>query len=159
MKKIIYLILPLVFILLNSCSGYKPMFATGNINLKILNYSVEGEKKLGKKIYNNLNNLIKSQNNKNPKEIEIYIEISKKKEVTVRDGSGKIKEYKIRLDTLIKIKDYLENIEIMNKNFTNSSTYKVLDNYSDTIDSENRVIENLVNNTYQELLISISKIK
>ena len=159
MKKKIYLILPLVFILLNGCSGYKPIFASGDINLKIINHIEEGEKKLSKKIFNNLDNLIKSQNSKNPKEIEIYIEISKTKDPTVRDSSGKIKEYRITLNTLIKIKDYLKNIQIMNENFTNSSVYKVLDNYSETIDAENKTIENLVNNTYQELLISLSKIK
>tara|TARA_Y100000590_G_scaffold435293_1_gene554546 strand:- start:3890 stop:4369 length:480 start_codon:yes stop_codon:yes gene_type:complete len=159
MKKIILsLILLSSIVFLNSCSGYKPIFASGNIELEISSYSIEGEQALGKKIYNDLNNLLKSKNNKDLKKVDFFINVSKTKNPTVKDDTGKIKEYKITLNTLIKIIDQKNNNQIVNRNFEVSSTYKIQDNYSDTIRQENTTIENLVNNTYQELLISLSKI-
>ncbi len=159
MKKIILsLILLSSIVFLNSCSGYKPIFASGNIELEISSYSIEGEQALGKKIYNDLNNLLKSKNNKDLKKVDFFINVSKTKNPNVKDDTGKIKEYKITLNTLIKIIDQKNNNQIVNRNFEVSSTYKIQDNYSDTIRQENTTIENLVNNTYQELLISLSKI-
>ena len=38
-----------------------------------------------------------------------------------------------------------------------SSSYKVQDQHSETIKLENRTIENLINKTYQDLLIKLSE--
>ena len=61
MKKISYIIASLIiFININSCVGYKPIFDSTNIQFKIINHSIEGNKKLGNKIYTKLYNLSKS---------------------------------------------------------------------------------------------------
>ena len=61
MKKIIYSFLLLLF--LNACAGYKPIFTSTNLQFEITNYSVEGNKTLGNKIYDKLNRLSKSNKN------------------------------------------------------------------------------------------------
>ena len=55
MKKkthLIYSFILLIFI--NGCVGYEPIFRSGNIQFKIADYSVHGNKILGNKIYSKL---------------------------------------------------------------------------------------------------------
>jgi len=51
----------------------------------------------------------------------------------------------------------LTDDEILNQTFSYSSTYKVQDQHSATIEFENKSIEDLINKTYQNLLIKMSK--
>ena len=91
------------------------------------------------------------------KSIFINIKVLKDKNATVKDATGKILEYKINLNTKVIVKNYLTNDTLLDKNFISSSSYKVQDQYSETIKLENRVIENLINKTYQEILIKLSE--
>ena len=159
MKKITTLpFLFAILICIYACADYKPIFGSTNLQFEIADYSVEGDKKLGNKIYSKLYNLSKS--NKNQKEITsvvINIKVLKEKNSTSKDATGKILEYKINLKTKVIVKNYLTNDELLNKNFISSSSYKVQDQYSETIKLENKIIENLINITYQELLIKLSE--
>ena len=67
-------------------------------------------------------------------------------------------EYRIILSSNIIIKDYLTDDEILNQNFSYSSTYKAQDQYSETIILENKSIESLINKIYQDLIIKMSEI-
>ena len=159
MKKITTL--PFLFAILlciYACADYKPIFGSANLQFEIADYSVEGDRKLGNKIYSKLYNLSKS--NKNQKEttsVVINIKVLKEKNSTSKDATGKILEYKINLNTKVIVKNYLTNDTLLDKNFISSSSYKVQDQYSETIKLENLVIENLINRTYQELLIKLSE--
>ena len=159
MKKITTLpFLFAILICIYACADYKPIFGSANLQFEIADYSVEGDKKLGNKIYSKLYNLSKS--NKNQKEITsvvINIKVLKEKNSTSKDATGKILEYKINLNTKVIVKNYLTNDTLLDKNFISSSSYKVQDQYSETIKLENEVIENLINKTYQELLIKLSE--
>ena len=55
------------------------------------------------------------------------------------------------------VKNYLTDNKILDQNFISSISYKVQDQYSETIKLENKSIENLINKTYQELLINLSE--
>ena len=159
MKKITTLpFLFAILICIYACADYKPIFGSANLQFEIADYSVEGDKKLGNKIYSKLYNLSKS--NKNQKEttsVVINIKVLKEKNSTSKDATGKILEYKINLNTKVIVKNYLTNDTLLDKNFISSSSYKVQDQYSETIKLENKVIENLINRTYQELLIKLSE--
>ena len=153
--------LPFLFAILMciyACADYKPIFSSANLQFEIADYSIEGDKKLGNKIYSKLYNLSKS--NKNQKgiiSVVINIKVLKEKNSTSKDATGKILEYKINLNTKVIVKNYLTNDKLLDKNFISSSSYKVQDQYSETIKRENKVIENLINKTYQELLIKLSE--
>ena len=159
MKKITSL--PILFILLiciNACAGYKPIFSSTNLKFEIADYSIEGDKKLGNKIYSKLYRLSQSKkNDQNLTNINLIIKASKDKNAMVKDTDGKILEYKIILTTDIKITDFITKDKILNQIFTSSLTYKVQDNYSDTVNLENRSIEDLVNKTYQELVVRLAQ--
>ena len=159
MKKIKLLLIGLMLVVfINNCAGYKPIFGTGNLQFKILQYSLEGEKKLGNKIYSKLYNLTKSIGDEDVKKnIHITINSKKNKNSTSKDSTGKSLAYRIEIITKIIVKDYFGEQIISNKNFIVSESYKVQDQYSETINSENRTIENLINRTYEEILIELSE--
>ena len=89
--------------------------------------------------------------------IEISINVSKEKTATIKNSAGKVLEYRINLNSEIVVKDYFSNAEILNQNFDYDSSFKVQDQHSETIKLENQIIENLVDKTYQDLLIRISE--
>ena len=159
MKKITYIIIAIIFLtFINACAGYKSIYTT-NLQFKIVDYSIKSNKKLGRQIYYKLYNLSKSS--KNIAEVQsviITIDTTKEKDATAKDMKGKILEYRIILNSNIIIKDYLTNDEILNQNFSYSSIYEAQDLYSETIKLENQSIKNLINKTYQNLLIKMSQI-
>tara|TARA_B100001996_G_scaffold355268_1_gene317739 strand:- start:758 stop:1252 length:495 start_codon:yes stop_codon:yes gene_type:complete len=159
MKKIYYLIILLLFVIFSTgCAGYKPIFGSKNLDFKILEYSLEGDKKIGNIVYSKLYNLSKSNDDiKNLKSLKLLIDSSKNKESTSKDSAGKILEYRIAVTIKVKIIDSLTENQILNQTFTSSTTYKVQDQYSDTIKLEKKSIENLILKIYQDLLIRLSE--
>tara|TARA_B100001765_G_scaffold206828_1_gene164414 strand:+ start:402 stop:896 length:495 start_codon:yes stop_codon:yes gene_type:complete len=159
MKKVIYLIIPLILLIcINACSGYKPIFSSSNLQFEIVDYVIEGDKKLGNQIYSKLYNLSNSnKNNPEAQSVHILIEVLKDKTATVKDSAGKILEYRISLNSNIVVKNYLTKDEILTQNSISFSSYKVQNEYSETVKLENKIIENLVNKTYQDLLIKLSE--
>ena len=157
MKKIFLSILSILVLLqITNCAGYKPIFQAQNLQFEIAEYSIKGNKVIGNRIYSKLYNLSQSNKSKN-KAISVTIEVNKNKIRTVKNSAGKITEYKITLETKILLSDYLTNTKIVDDTFVNSITYKVQDQYSETVYVENQTIENLINKTYQELLMKFSE--
>ena len=159
MKKVIYPIFSFILLLfINGCAGYEPIFGSTNLQFEIADYSIEGNKILGNKIYSKLYSLSKSKkNDQNLRRVDLVIKVSKDKNVTTKDGAGKILQYKITLNTDIKVTDFITKDKILNQIFVSSLTYKVQDKYSDTVDLENRSIEDLLNKTYQELVTRLAQ--
>ena len=159
MKKVIYPIFSFILLLfINGCAGYEPIFGSTNLQFEIADYSIEGNKILGNKIYSKLYSLSKSKkNDQNLRSVNLVIKVSKDKNVTTKDSAGKILQYKITLNTDIKVTDFITKDKILNQIFVSSLTYKVQDKYSDTVDLENRSIEDLLNKTYQELVTRLAQ--
>ena len=159
MKKVIYPIFSFILLLfINGCVGYEPIFGSTNLQFEIADYSIEGNKILGNKIYSKLYSLSKSKkDDQNLRRVDLVIKVSKDKNVTTKDSAGKILQYKITLNTDIKVTDFITKDKILNQIFVSSLTYKVQDKYSDTVDLENRSIEDLLNKTYQELVTRLAQ--
>ena len=159
MKKVIYPIFSFILLLfINGCAGYEPIFGSTNLQFEIADYSIEGNKILGNKIYSKLYSLSKSKkDDQNLRRVDLVIKVSKDKNVTTKDSAGKILQYKITLNTDIKVTDFITKDKILNQIFISSLIYKVQNNYSDTVNLENQTIENLLNKTYQELVIKLAQ--
>ena len=159
MKKIAYPIFSFILLFfINGCAGYEPIFGSTNLQFEIADYSIEGNKILGNKIYSRLYSLSKSKKDDiNLRSVDLVINVSKDKNATTKDSSGKILEYKITLNTDIKVTDFITNDKILNQIFISSLTYKVQNKYSDTVNLENKSIENLLDKTYQELVIKLAQ--
>ena len=159
MKKLSSIIISILILnLAYACAGYKPIYTT-DLQFEIVDYSIIKNKEIGRQIYSKLYGLSKSssKNKAETRSINIKIDTSKDKSATNKDSSGKILNYKITVTSIITIEDYLTNSEILNQKFSYSSTYKVQDQYSETIKLENKTIENIISKTYQDLLIVMSE--
>ena len=159
MKKIYFhFILLALLINISACSEYKPVFSSSNLEFQIADYSIIGDKKLGNQIYSKLYNLSQTTRNASEvKKIYILINVLKDKNATSKNSAGKILAYKINLSTTVTIKDFVTDNQILNERFVSSSSYKVQDQYSETVKLENKSIENLINKTFQDLLIKLSE--
>ena len=159
MKKIPYLFISFIILInIGACAEYKPIFSSSNLEFKIADYSISGDKKLGNQIYSKLYNLSQiTKNTSEVKNIDILINVLKEKNATAKNSSGKILAYKINLSTTVIVENFTTGNQILNENFAFSSSYKVQDQYSETIKLENRAIENLINKIYQDLLIKLSE--
>ena len=160
MKKIKFLlVLFVLFLFVNACADYKPIFGQKNLNFKIADYSIDGSNKLGNRIYSKLYNLSRANKNneQGARSIILNIKVTKEKVATTKDSAGKILEYKINLNTQVNISDYLTNDTLLNKNFISGSAYKVQDQHSETIKLENKLMTDLIDNTYENLLINLSE--
>ena len=159
MKKIFYSIFILVaFILINACTGYKPIYSTTYLQFKIVDHEIKGNKLLGNRLYSKLNFLSKSKNNdQNIRTIVLILDVKKTKSSTSKDSSGKILEYKINLNTTVEAKDYLTNKSILKQNFNSSLNYKIQSKYSDTLTLEGKTINDLIDKTYLDILFNLSK--
>ena len=160
MKKITFLIIStILFIYINACTGYTPIYSSSNFNFKIADYALKGEERLANLIYRKLYNVsLPNEDNPGAQSISLSIETVKERKPTVKNSAGKILEYQINLNTKIIINDFLTDKRILNKDFNYSISYKVQDEHSETIKLENKNIENLVNKTYEDVLIKISQI-
>ena len=160
MKKLIYCIISIIlFLHTSNCSGYKPIFASSKLKFKIEDYQIKGEKRLGKIIYSKLYNS-SGLNADDPslQSVTLTIEVSKEKIPTVKNNAGKILEYKINLKTVIVMNDFLTNKEILNQNYNYSASYDTQEQHSETVKLENINTANLVNKTYQNIILKISNI-
>ena len=159
MKKLfLYSFTFILLVFLINCSGYKPIFQSTNLQFEISDYTLEGDKILSKKIYSKLLNLSKSKKNeKNLRSIIILINTTKSKNATSKDSSGKILEYKITINAHININDSVYGDQILNQTFVSSSSYKIEDQYSETVKLENKSVQNLIDKIYQDMLIILSQ--
>ena len=74
-----------IFIFFNSCSGYEPIFNPTNLNFKISNHSIVGDKRLGNQLYSKISKSTKkTKDQKTPYNFNIFINISKNKEATIK---------------------------------------------------------------------------
>ena len=158
MKKISYLLISLIFLInISACTGYKPIFGSSNLEFKIADYSISGDKNVGNQIYAKLYNLSRSAKiDSQTKNIYLLINALKEKNATAKDSTGKILGYRINLSASITIKDMMRGNQILSENFSLSSTYKAQDQYFDTVKLEKQTTENLIENLYQDLLIKLS---
>jgi len=62
------------------------------------------------------------------------------------------------LNINVIVKDYLTSEDLLNQDFNYSTSYKVQDQHSETIKLENRTTKALIDKTFENLLIKISKI-
>ena len=129
MKKITFLIISsFLFIYINACTGYTPIYSSSSFNYKIEDYSLKGEERLSNLIFRKLNNVsLSSKDNLSARSISISIETKKEKKPTVKNTTGKVLEYEINLITNVIINDFLTNNKILSHNFDYSISYKVQD--------------------------------
>ena len=136
--------------LLLSC-GYQPILNKENQNFSITKFNLEGNKRIGGLLKNNLISVKKAANL-----IELDIKSEKRTAVSNKSQSGKILTYSITLTFEIAAS---ENTNVLfTKVFTKSQNYSASDVHSDTLNNEKKVVESLIESIASELQIELNSI-
>ena len=149
-KKIIILLT--LFLFFSSC-GYTPIFSKKDVNFSIVKIEFLGDKDVRK----NINSALSSYKNKPDKEKKISLVVTSSKNTTVasKNSKGEARTNKISIDVNVKI--ILAENNIVEKNFSKSSIYDVIDRKSEQKLIENKLIENLSGEIAQQIILEILK--
>ncbi len=147
-SKILMLIITSYFIL--GC-GYQPILNEENQKFSISQFNLEGNKRLGGLLKNNL---IVVKGNKNSLVLDVKSE--KKNVVANKSETGKILSYALTLNFEISASKN-ENI-IYSKVFTKTQNYTAADLHSTTLNNEKKLVEILIESIANELLIELNSI-
>ena len=141
-----------LFLLFSSC-GYTPIFSKKDVNFSIENIEFLGDRYVKEKI----NQALSSYKNKSGKTNQISLVITNSKNITIasKNSKGEAQTNKISVDVNAKI--ILAENNIVEKNFSKSSIYDVIDRKSEQKLIENKLIENLSNEIAQQIILEILK--
>ena len=148
LKKIF--ILPGLFLFFLSC-GYTPIFSKRDVNFSIENIKFLGNKDVKEKI----NQALSIYKNKPGKTKQISLIITNLKNITIvsKNSKGEAQTNKISVDVNVKI-IFAEN-RIVDKNFSKSSVYDIIDRKSEQKLIENKLIEDLSSEIAQQIILEI----
>ena len=147
-SKILMLIVTCYFIW--GC-GYQPILNDENQKFSISQFNLEGNKRLGGLLKNNL---IVIKKNKNSLVLDIKSE--KKTVIANKSQTGKILSYSLTLNFEINASKN-QNI-IYSKVFTKTQNYNAADVHSGTLNNEKKLVEILIESIANELLIELNSI-
>jgi len=136
--------------LLLSC-GYQPILKKDNQKFSISKFNLEGNKRIGGLLKNNLIGAKREMN-----EIELNIKSEKKTAVSDKSQSGKILTYSITLS--FEIAAIANKNVLFTKVFTKSQNYSASDVHLDTLNNEKKVVESLIETIASELQIELNSI-
>ena len=131
--------------------GYQPILNEENQKFSISQFNLEGNKRLGGLLKNNL---IVVKKNKNSLVLDIKSE--KKTVVANKSQTGKVLSYALTLNFEIsasKNKDI-----IYSKVFTETQNYNAADIHSGTLNNEKKLVETLIESIANDLLIELNSI-
>ena len=146
MKKFKYYLLPLILLMVSSC-GFKIENYSKLSNFAINNISLSGDQRINYKIKNGL--LFKSNKNS---EILLNLELVTKKTKTVKEKNIKNEITKYKVDISVNVQFQKVN-SIEKKLFTilSSSEFSVDKKYSQTLNNEKKLTENLSTKITQKI--------
>ena len=148
LKKIF--ILPGLFLFFLSC-GYTPIFSKRDVNFSIENIKFLGNKDVKEKI----NQALSIYKNKPGKTKQISLVITNLKNITIvsKNSKGEAQTNKISVDVNVKI--ILAENRIVDKSFSKSSIYDIIDRKSEQKLIENKLIEDLSSEIAQQIILEI----
>ncbi len=148
-RKNIFLVL---FLLLLPNCGFKVLNQNAENNYNIKEIYSSGDKKINYKIENNL-----TISSKKDSENLLNINLNTKKKKTVKEKNIKNEITKYQIDINIDILFTIINKnEEKSFNLSKSGDYKVGENYSTTLNSENKLIESLIDDLSENILRKIN---
>ena len=142
-----YFILFLSF--LSSC-GYQSLLNENSKKFSIKNFNIEGNKKLGQILKNNL---VSSGNKSN--NLILDINARKKRSIVHKDSAGKIIEYNLKISFDLTATESVSRKKVLFKTFALDRNYKASGLYMDTINHEKKIINELTETIATQILTDL----
>jgi hypothetical protein len=117
----------------------------------IKSFNIEGNKRLAQILKNNL---VSSKNKSN--NLILDINARKNRSIAHKDLSGKIIKYNLKISFDLIATESVSRKKILSKTFTLNSNYKASDLYSNTLNHEKKIINQLTEAIAAQILIDLS---
>ena len=143
-----YFILFLSF--LSSC-GYQSLLNENSKKFGIKSFNIEGNKRLAQTLKNNL---VGSRNKSN--NLILDINARKNRSIAHKDSTGKIIEYNLKISFDLTATESASQKRVLSKTFALDSNYKASDLYTDTINREKKIINELTERIATQILTDLS---
>ena len=150
MKKIFIVI---ILLILNNCSGYKPIFSSKDINFYIGEIIIKEDNKLIRNIVKNLKPYT-IQNDK--QRITLELDLNLKEAITLKDTKGNTVSEEMEI--VLEVKTFLENNDQINFNFSEKFTFNNQSNKFELNQYKKRIQITLVEKIHQDLIMRLRAI-
>ena len=147
MNKILLLILAFGFLV--GC-GYEPLLKIENQKFSVEKFSLEGNKRLGGILRNNL---ITPKNKKN--NLTLVIKANKNNEVSNKSDSGKVLQYSVSVNFEITAVSKKDNKIILSRVYSKKQNYTASNIHLDTLNNEKKALENMIETVANEILVEL----
>lgn len=137
------------FLILSNC-GFK--VSNNNLNFKISDISLAGDKKVN---YLIKNKLLMASDNENKNLIQLKISTKKLKSIKEKNISNQITKYEITVNTQVELLSLKTGV-MTEFALTKSGFYDVSSKYSETLNQERNLIKLLVNEISEGILDNLS---
>ena len=139
-----------VIILINSCSGYNPVFSSKEINFYIEEIKITDDNKL---IRNLVKNLKPYTINNNKKKLLLELNLEIKEKVTLRDEKGDVSQEKMEI--ILKVKSILPDNNTKNFEFVETFVFNNQSNKFELNQYKKSIQTTLIDQIYQDLILKL----
>ena len=150
LNKILFFVLTSYFLL--SC-GYQSILNKENQKFTISEFILEGNKRLGGLLKNNLITSKKEEN-----KLTLTIKSSKKISIANKSQTGKILTYTVTVNFDITATNNSDNKIMFSRVYTQKQNYGASDVYLDTINSEKEMLKTIIESVANEIQIGLNSI-
>ncbi len=150
LKKILFIVLLCNFVF--GC-GYQSILNKEDQIYSIKEFSLEGNKRLGGLLKNNLITPKTDENN-----LIVNIKAQKKNQISNKSETGKVLKYSVSLTFEITAVKVIDKNIVLSQVYSKKQDYPASDVYLNTINNEKKVLEGMVESIANEILIGLSSI-
>ena len=145
-----------IFVLITTCyfiwgCGYQPILNKDNQKFSISQFNLEGNKRLGGLLKNNLIIVKENENSLN-----LDVKSNKKTTVANKSETGKILSYSLTV-TFEVVATRMDDI-VFTKVYSKTQDYPSAEVHSDTLNNEKKLVEILIETIANELFIELNSI-
>ena len=142
-KNLLFIIL--IFNLLQGC-GYKPLLTGQNQNFSITEINIYGDKKLSLTLGNYFNEVEGAENS-----LILEIKASKQKVVSNKNSIGATSEYTVTINFDVNVISEKSKELVLSQTFSQNNSFKASKVHLDTLNRENKIVDNSVKNIADQL--------
>ena len=139
MIKLFKIILSIILLAFISACGFEGLYSLENSSIRISKISASGDKRIGHIIKNEISLISKKYGKR---DLEISIDLTKKKEVKEKNISNNVTKYNIILYADLTINEF-EKSKVSKLKIQKSSDYAVSTSHSDTIENEKKAVKSV----------------
>ena len=141
----------IVFLSFLSSCGYQSLSNENSKKFGIKNFNIEGNKRLAQILKNNL---VSSRNESN--NLILDINARKNRSIVHKDSTGKITEYNLQISFDLTAIESVSRRKVLSKTFSLDDNYKASDLYTDTLNREKKIINELAETIATQILTDLS---